>query len=481
VTPTSTTLTDLWLAETIRLREEHWGPLEDQEAVRQVRLANGPIENRVLLRARIIARRDALDKRVAEWRRGAIFAAVLLLISGVLGGTSAAWGALGDGTRVVNIVWALSAILGVHALTFLLWLASFATGSTTMGASLGHAWLWLTRKLARGPNAGLLPQALLALLTRGDATRWLFSTISHLIWLTALSAALVTMLAVLSTARYHFAWATTLLAPETFVSLTQALGWLPARLGFPLPNADSVRLSDGVHVLPSTTQAQWAWWLIGVVVVYGVLPRLLAEIVSLLRLRGALNRLHIDMALPGYVVLRTRLQPAVESLRQEGIAPTPDTPHSLYISAHDIPPTGDQAVLAGVELPLDIDWPPPNVPTSVRVVSNLDSREQRHALLDALASAPAHRLLIACDTRQTPDRGTLALIADLAAKAAQTRVWLLTAQSTRRIECRIDDHNAAQADRTAIWRTRLIKMGIPYEAIMRNAEQPLRWLGGEHD
>ncbi|WP_129559734.1 DUF2868 domain-containing protein, partial [Bordetella pertussis] len=30
------------------------------------------------------------------------------------------------------------------------------------------------------------------------------------------------------------------------------------------------------------------------------------------------------------------------------------------------------------------------------------------------------RLLIACDARQTPDRGTLALLAELSDKAAQT-------------------------------------------------------------
>ena len=36
-----------WLAEAIRLREEHWGPLEDADAVRQAR--NGPdtLEDRI--------------------------------------------------------------------------------------------------------------------------------------------------------------------------------------------------------------------------------------------------------------------------------------------------------------------------------------------------------------------------------------------------------------------------------------------------
>jgi hypothetical protein len=477
----SAPLPDLWLAETVRLREEHWGPLEDQDAVRQARRADGPVEDRVLLRARLIARRERLDERVAEWRRGAAVAATLLLVLGVLAGAGTAWSALGDGARVVNIVWTIGALLGLHVLTFLLWLASFAAGSAAIGAGLGRAWLWLTRKLARGPDAALAPQALLTLLGRAGAARWLFGAISHLVWLVALAAAVATMLAVLSTARYRFAWATTLLAPDDFVGLTQALGWLPARLGFPMPAADMVRLSDGTHALPAAAHAQWAWWLIGVVAVYGILPRLAAWIVSAIRLRGALRALHVDMALPGYAALRARLLPPAESLEQEGAEPPP---HTLRIAADAIPPTGDQAILVGLELPGDMPWPPATAPAAVRVAGNLDSREQRHALLDALARAPARRLLIACDARQTPDRGTLALIADLAGKAAQTRVWLLAGDSGNSGNSGDSGDHApaagASIDRAAAWRTRLIETGMAAEAIMRDLHEPLRWLGGEH-
>ncbi|AOB29510.1 hypothetical protein AKI39_00695 [Bordetella sp. H567] len=484
---------DLWLAETVRLREEHWGPLEDQDAVRQARHADGPVEQRILLRARLIARREHLDERVSAWRRGAGLAAILLLVLALAAGAGTALSALGDGTRVVNIVWAAVAMLGLHALTFLFWLCSFAVRAGPAGGGLGGAWLWLTRKLARGPDAALPPQALMALLARAGAARWLFGAVSHLLWLAALGAALGTALAVLATARYRFAWATTLLSPDAFVGLTHALGWLPARLGFALPAADIVRQSDGTQVLPAAAQAQWAWWLVGLLVVYGILPRLAAWLVSVARLRAALRGLRIDMALPGYAALRSRLQPPAESLGQEGPAPLP---HAARIGATALPSTGGQAVLAGLELPDDIAWPPPDMPPAIRAAGNLDSREQRHALLDALALAPARRLLLACDARQTPDRGTLALIADLAGKAAETRIWLMAgipandAPGTPRAnEARSGDPDAAgmpphetgaPADRTAAWRARLREAGMPAEAIMRAADQPLRWLGGEH-
>src|SRR5690606_9861504 len=116
----------------------------------------------------------------------------------------------------------------------------------------------------------------LNLLARAGALRWLFGAVSHLLWLTALCAALAALLVALSTASYRFVWATTLLAPDTFVWLTQAIGWLPAHLGFPMPDADVIRASDGAQTVAANAQVRWSWWLIGVLVVYGILPRLLA-------------------------------------------------------------------------------------------------------------------------------------------------------------------------------------------------------------
>ncbi|MCD0503848.1 DUF2868 domain-containing protein, partial [Bordetella petrii] len=141
-----------WLAETIRLREEHWGPLEDADAVRTARGAPHDLESRILLRARLLGRRDGLDSLLGRWRQGAVFSLVILLLLALAAGIGSAAGALGDGARPVNVLWAVGALLGVHALTFLLWLASFLLrpGGTT---GLGRLWLWATRKLARGPDA----------------------------------------------------------------------------------------------------------------------------------------------------------------------------------------------------------------------------------------------------------------------------------------------------------------------------------------
>ena len=55
-----TPLHKLWLTETVRLREEHAGPLEDQEANRLARAAGGDLPTRIQQRALHLAERDGL-------------------------------------------------------------------------------------------------------------------------------------------------------------------------------------------------------------------------------------------------------------------------------------------------------------------------------------------------------------------------------------------------------------------------------------
>ncbi|CAB3917834.1 DUF2868 domain-containing protein [Achromobacter ruhlandii] len=452
-----------WLAELVRLREAHWGPLEDSGVVRQVRQLDVPLPQRILARAQLLAQREQLTPLVDGWRRSAAAVLVVLVLLALLSGAGVAAGALGDGSRPVNVLWALGALLGLHAITFLLWLASFLLRPAAM-TPLGRLWLWATRKLARGPDGALVPQAFLNLLGRAGALRWLFGSVSHGLWLAGLGAALATLLALLTTASYRFVWATTLLAPDTFVWLTHAMGWLPAQLGFPLPDAAMVRASDGSQDLAADAQVQWSLWLIGVLVTYGILPRLAAWLACMAAARRALRAIAIDPTLAGHAALRDRLDPPAQST---GIDRPVDPLHQPRVASSAPQGLGGQPVLLGLELPADLSWPPPDLPASVRMAGTLDTREQRNQLLDALSRAAASRLVIACDARQTPDRGTLALIAELAAHAALTRVWLLA---------------PAGADtREPLWRERLAALGMDAQAVIGAQGAALAWLEHGHD
>src|SRR3546814_17389618 len=91
---------------------------------------------------------------------GARLVLMALGVLAIVAGAGAALGALGNGAAPVNIALALTAMLGLHFLTYLLWLSSFAIHSDAGGTRLGPVWLWLTRKLAPRPDAALLPRAL---------------------------------------------------------------------------------------------------------------------------------------------------------------------------------------------------------------------------------------------------------------------------------------------------------------------------------
>src|SRR3546814_17501133 len=92
-----------WLAETLRLREALWGPVEDAMEVRRARAQGQGFEQRVLLRAGYLAQREKLDLLVRQWTQGSRLALTGLCLLAVLAGIAASLGALGDGVRPVNL------------------------------------------------------------------------------------------------------------------------------------------------------------------------------------------------------------------------------------------------------------------------------------------------------------------------------------------------------------------------------------------
>jgi hypothetical protein len=335
---------------------------------------------------------------------------------------------------------ALLTLLGLHAATFMIWLLSFWPGALS-STGLSQVWLWLTRRLARGPDAGLAARALLSLLARARAWRPVLGGISHSAWTVALGSALLTLIVLLSTRRYVFQWETTLLAPETFTALAHGLGVLPSWLGFPLPDAGIISGGGELFRPPGAVQAEWSAWLIGCVLVWGFAPRLLAGVCCLLIARRRVRDMSVDAGLPGWLELRERL-----SLRHRpaGIdAPAPEPPPPV---PHTPPPqrsTQRAWMLLGMELGPDTPWPPSDTPAQVLDLGVCDSRADRRRVVQQM-QPPPRGLLLVYDARQTPDRGTRAWIAELQQLCPRIDAMLL--------------HRPA---REAIWREVFGAQGVP--------------------
>ena len=436
------------LVEAIRLRETLWGPLEDLSESRRARAAGGSFARRVTARALALAQRDGLEQAWSRWWRVARLLMVAMAVLAVLAGAATAAGALGDGRRAVNVVTAVGALLGLHVLTFIFWLLSLALSGKTTGAGswAGDLWWWLSRRFVKG-EASLVPQAFAAVLARRGSQFWLAGLISHGLWVLAFLSALSTLLLLLASRRYHFNWETTLLTPETFVWLVEGLGVLPSLLGFTLPDTLTIRSSDGLHMLDVQAQALWSSWLLGVVVTYGLLPRVLALACSLWQWRTHTARLSLDDSLPGLAELRPRLMPASEPTGVDGLA-SPDKVARIHnepgalLAAHAL-------CVVGLELPPEQRWPPAFMQEDMQDLGRVDSRAERLAILGRLQSASPRHLLMVCDAAQTPDRGVVATLVEWAQLAQQSDVILLD-------EALADPEQA----RRRSWHERLVAAGF---------------------
>jgi len=143
--------------------------------------------------------------------------------------------------------------------------------------------------------------------------------------------------------------------------------------------------------------------------------------------------------------------------------PAPAVLHQVQHSLVDQDSQG--AVLVAIELDGQRPWPP-MLSKTIADAGILDSRESRKKLLDQLTRFPPARLAIACDPRRSPDRGSLALIAELARCAAATRVWLLPAP----------EGQALDSARLGDWHEALQQLQLPWADSM-----PLNWLEHGHD
>lgn len=455
-----TPIDDLWLTEAVRLREEHAGALEDTEANRRARVEGGDLLTRITHRARSLAERDGMLAALHHWKQGARLSLIALAIFAVISGAGLAFAALGNGQAPVNVFWALGSLLGLNLILLISWALGLAfAGEST--ASLGRLWLWLSDKLARDAQAVQLAPALILLLQRKRLNRWVLGALVHSIWTLALVSALVMLLMLMATRRYGFVWETTILGSDTFVALTHALGAIPSMLGFSVPTDSTIRSSGESASIVENARQAWAAWLVGVLMVYGIAPRLLLALFCFWRWRRGRAALSLDLSLPGYAELRERLMPSSERLGVNDAAP--ETLHQIHVVHGSA--ESDGAVLVAIELDDQRPWPP-KLPKNISDAGILDSRESRNRLLDQLTRFPPARLAIACDPRRSPDRGSLTLIAELSRCAGSTRVWLLPAPVG----------HALDADRLGDWHTALQQLDMTWAD-----SAPFTWLETGHD
>jgi len=436
---TNTALRDLAFSDAVTTEAVRWaeqnGPLDDTSAMRAAasRHADGPAQ--IAERARQLGERIGLLQeldRARQWAPWVLLAMTALIVTAGLGLASSVTGA---GDRHINVIVALVSLLGVHALTLLLWLAGLWMPLRFTGnASFGRIWLSLTARVAGGKRgqAPLLVRAATGLVARARLLPWAFGMVSHGIWSLSFAVVLASMLFALAFRSYTLSWETTILEPAFFVQAVHALGWLPAKLGFPVPDAAMVMAAPGaMGTIDHGGQRTWALWLTGCIVVYGLLPRAVLTLWSAAMWRARRKALQPDWREPYYRKLLGRfaaLAPAAIVDADPGRT-RPDTPEGLAeAQLHDV------LFVIGFELPPDTPWPPPalsGLPATgpdVLQVQRIDgSAPARRALLDQLARVQPRTVLLVCHAASSPDRGTERFLREVLAHCGECRLWLAEA------------------------------------------------------
>lgn len=450
-------------------RIEGDGELDDTGELLQAFHGAETRTQQVRLRAWLLGERLGLLRELSRWRHlGAwvvLALALLLAISGLVAGR----GVLAA-DRSINAIAAFVGLLGLHALTLLAWLLGWlwmqrSTEASGGGWSLGRLALGLTARLPldRGRYAPDLWLAFNALLRRERLWPWLTGALSHTIWALSLALTLVVLAFGFAFQTYRLSWETTILSVGFFQRFVQWSGVLPAALGFPVPDAEAVRAVGHAGAADVAVQSAWAWWLMGCVAVYGVLPRLLLAALSLWRWRAGVARLQgVDMGDPVVQRIVQRLdalQPPPQVIDAEQRPPGGDAPRVAQS------PSGASGapLLVGFELPPEQAWPPLDENPAMVLASTriAGSAAERQALLARIAADRPATLLLAVHAPSSPDRGTARFLREMCVFVPRAAVWPLGDVGLER------------------WRVWLDSEGFSAVALMESAEQATHWIVDE--
>jgi hypothetical protein len=306
----------------------------------------------------------------------------------------------------------------------------------------------LVRKNSSSDNAGTqADRAWLACHFSGAVGKWQFSKITHQLWLVYLLAGLGSLVLLLTVRQYDFVWGTTLLSDTAFVRLTEVLSTPLQALGFATPSAEQVLDTqtgvlqhDAAQALTAEHRYRWAQFLLGALLCYGIVPRIVLWTWSALMCANARRLFALDFYLPYYISLRQRLMP----LASHGQIIDADTSPPLITETSAIKPVPhalpQETQWAAVELGDDIAWPPQSVSADNDLGQVVDRESLAH-ILQYLQSNACPVIAVAVSAVRSPDRGVQRTIDSLMSNCAQR--WLVLLQKR--------DDESVSNQRLAAW------------------------------
>lgn len=315
-------------------------------------------------------------------------------------------------TQAVNFFYVLVCLLGMNTLMLVLWFLSlFKKGSLS---SIIFNPSFLIRKAEPVTQAAV---KLYSEQLEHKGMRWYLGKISHQLWLATLVGMFFAILFLLVVRQYSFNWQSTLLEPQTLVGMVELLGWLPEKLNFLVPTAADVLQSQTLtQASPISADdsnllaKKWAGLLIGSVLCYGFIPRIIAWLFCAAMF--ATQKLSLPLKLPYYQNLISQWTTEVvdeDDMPEEAVVKAPE--------AKLVTSTSITKLACLLEHPWsDSNWHMGLMDTDWQDYGLIDTRDDIEKLQSHLAEHET-QLLIGIRAEALPDRGMLRKLDKLAKHA----------------------------------------------------------------
>ncbi|MBA2483651.1 MAG: DUF2868 domain-containing protein [Nitrosomonas sp.] len=342
-----------------------------------------------------------------------------LFIAAVLGGLAASQ-AVGE-SATLNIYWLLVVLLGFNLLSILLWL--FGITFNMHGLSTGFvAYLasWLPyRQKENNTISSRATNAWCETCLTGSVGKWRISVLTHQFWLTYLTSGLIILILLMIARQYNFIWGTTLLPESSIPDFTQFLARPMEYVGLMAPDSNQIATSRiGLGEQDTETRNAWARFILGTILLYGILPRALLLFFSSLMRKLAEKGFKLDLYLPYYIELRQRLMTPDIAARVVDADPHASVQQTHVVLESKTTAIPANALAIGIELDDQMVWP-----NSVTCYGNVID-QLSHA--EAMKSVKTIKgpLLIGVAAHRLPDRGVQRTIRELIDNTAK-EPWLL--------------------------------------------------------
>lgn len=259
-----------WLIEVVCLCEEQVGLLEDSEVFCQVLVQGGFLLCCIFICVYWLGCCEGLFDVQWIWCQGLWLVLVLLLVLVLVSGVGLVFVVFGDGQCLVNVFWVLVSLFGLYLLILFGWVFGLFVGGEVVGV-FGWFWLWFSGKLVCDVCVVYLVLVLLVLFGWCWLVCWGFGVLVYGFWLFGLLIVLVMFFGLLVICCYGFVWEIIIFGSDIFIVFIQVFGVLLVLFGFLLLDVELICVSGDVVLVSEVVWYVWVGWLVGVLLVYGVL------------------------------------------------------------------------------------------------------------------------------------------------------------------------------------------------------------------